>query len=182
MREQFLVERAPVGADAHRLVVLDRHLDDGGELPVLLVLEADVAGIDAVLVERLGAAGMVGEQLVADVVEVADERHVDAHLEQPLLDLRHRGRGLVAVHRDAHDFGSGLVQRRDLADRRVDVRRVGVGHRLHHDRRAAAHRHVPDLDRDAGASLPGAAEADIATSFFRGRAMRRQRAQRAPGI
>ena len=41
--QQFLIERAPVGADAHRLVVLDRHLDDGGELPVLLVLEADIA-------------------------------------------------------------------------------------------------------------------------------------------
>ena len=76
VREQLLIERAPVGADAHRLVVLDRHLDDGGELPVLLVLEADVAGIDAVLVERLGAGRMIGQQLVADVVEVADDRHV----------------------------------------------------------------------------------------------------------
>ena len=75
MREQFLVERAPVGADAHRLAVLDRDLDDGAELAVLLVLEADIAGIDAVLVERLGAGRMIGEQLVADVVEVADDRH-----------------------------------------------------------------------------------------------------------
>ena len=41
----------------------------------LLVLEADIAGIDAVLVERLGAGRMVGQQLVADVVEVADQRH-----------------------------------------------------------------------------------------------------------
>ena len=30
MRQQFLVERAPIGADAHRLVVADRGLDDGG--------------------------------------------------------------------------------------------------------------------------------------------------------
>ena len=74
--QQFLVERAPVGADAHRLAVLDRLLDDGAELAVLLVLEADIAGIDPVLVERLGAGRMVGQQLVADVVEVADERHV----------------------------------------------------------------------------------------------------------
>ena len=28
LRQQFLIERAPVGADAHRLAVLDRHLDD----------------------------------------------------------------------------------------------------------------------------------------------------------
>ncbi len=134
VRQQFLIERAPVGADAHRLVVLDRHLDDGGELAVLLVLEADVAGIDAVLVERLGAARMVGEQLVADVVEVADDRHVAADLEQPLLDLRHGGGGLVAVDGDADDLGAGGGQRRHLADGSVDVGGVGVGHRLHHDR------------------------------------------------
>ena len=155
VREQLLVERAPVGADAHRLVVLDRHLDDRGELLVLLVLEADVAGIDAVLVERLGAAGMLGEQLVADVVEVADDRDVDADLEQPLLDLGHGRGGLVAVDGDAHDLGAGLGEGRDLAHGAVDVRGVGVGHRLHHDRRAAAHRHVADLDRDAGAPVAG---------------------------
>ena len=79
-RQQFLIERAPVDADAHRLVVLDRHLDDLGELRVALVLEADIAGIDAVFVERLGAAGVIGQQRVAVVVEVADERHVDAQL------------------------------------------------------------------------------------------------------
>ena len=147
LREQLLIERAPVGADAHRLVVLDRHLDDGGELPVLLVLEADIAGIDAVLVERLGAGRMIGEQLVADVVEVADQRHVDAHLQQPLLDVRHGGGRLVAVDRDAHDLGAGARQRRDLARGAFDVGGVGIGHRLHDDRRAAADRDAADVDR-----------------------------------
>ena len=70
-RQQFLIERTPVGADANRLVVADRHLDDRRELPVLLVLEADVARIDTVLVERFGAGRMIGEKLVADVVEIA---------------------------------------------------------------------------------------------------------------
>ena len=55
-------------------------LDDLRELRIALVLEADIAGIDAVFVERLGAGGMIGEQLVADVMEVADHRHGDAHL------------------------------------------------------------------------------------------------------
>ena len=55
-----------------------RGLDDGAELAVLLLLEADIAGIDAVLVERLGAGRILGEELVADVMEVADDRHVDA--------------------------------------------------------------------------------------------------------
>ena len=55
---------------------LHRRLDDGAELPVLLVLEADIAGIDAVFVERLGASGMIGQELVADIMEIADQRHV----------------------------------------------------------------------------------------------------------
>src|SRR5262249_4397543 len=56
MGKELLVERAPVGADAHRLAVLDRGLNDRAELTVLLFLEADIAGIDAILVERAGAA------------------------------------------------------------------------------------------------------------------------------
>ena len=58
--QQLLVEAAPVDADAHRLGVLQRELDDGRELAVALGLEADVAGIDAILVERLGAGGVLG--------------------------------------------------------------------------------------------------------------------------
>ena len=151
--EQLLVERAPIGADAHRLAVLDRGLDDGAELPVLLFLEADIAGIDAVLVERLGAGRMVGQQLVADIVEVADDRHVDAHLEQPLLDVRHRRRRLVAVDGDAHDLGAGARERRHLPRGSLDVGGVGIGHRLHDDRRAAADHHAADIDGHRSASL-----------------------------
>ena len=72
--QKLLIERSPVGADAHRLAVADGDLDDLAELQVALVLEADVAGIDAVFVERLGAGRMIGEQLVADIVEIADQR------------------------------------------------------------------------------------------------------------
>ena len=143
--EQFLIERAPVDADAHRLAVLDRHLDDLGELRIALVLEADIAGIDAVFVERLGAAGMIGQQLVADVMEVADDRHGDAHLRQPLLDARHGGGRLVAVDRDAHQLRAGARQRRHLARGAFDVGGVGIGHRLHDDRRAAADDDAADV-------------------------------------
>ena len=151
--QQLLVERAPIGADAHRLAVFDRQLDDGRELLVLLVLEADIAGIDAVFVERLGAARMIGQKLVADVVEVADERHRDAHLAEAILDVRHGGRRLVAVDRDAHQFGAGARQRRHLARGRLDVGRVGIGHRLHDDRRRAADRDAADVDRDRFVTL-----------------------------
>src|SRR6266436_5615249 len=69
-----VIERTPIGADADGLAVLQRHLDDVGELAVALVLEADIAGIDAVFVERLGAGGMLRQQLVPNVVKIADQR------------------------------------------------------------------------------------------------------------
>ena len=53
--EQLLVEAAPVDADAHRLVVAHRRLDHLRELAVVLVALADVARVDAVLRQRLGA-------------------------------------------------------------------------------------------------------------------------------
>ena len=96
---------------------------------------------------------MIGEQLVADVMEVADQRHGDAELREPVADLRHRGGGLVAVDRDAHDLGAGVRQRRDLARGRLDVGGVGVGHRLHDDRRAAADGDAADIDRDRFVTL-----------------------------
>src|SRR5713226_7211600 len=97
MGEQLLVERAPIGADAHRLAVTDRGLDDGAELPVLLLLEADIAGIDAIFVERLGAGRMIGKKPVADIMKVADDRDGNADLKESLLDMRDGSRRLVPV-------------------------------------------------------------------------------------
>jgi hypothetical protein len=93
-----------------------------------LFLEADIAGIDAVFVERLGAGRMIGQQLVADIVEIADQRHVDAHssCSKALADVRHGGRGLVAVDRDADDLRAGARQRRDLPLRRALASAVSV--------------------------------------------------------
>ena len=52
-REQVLIEASPIHADPHRLAVTERDLDDLGELLVALVLETDIAGIDAIFVECL---------------------------------------------------------------------------------------------------------------------------------
>ena len=150
--QQRLVERAPVGADADRLAVPDRRLDDGAELAVLLLLEADIAGVDPVLVERLGAGRMIGEELVADIVEIADERHVDAEPAEPLADVRHGGRRLVPIDGDADDLRAGAGEGGDLRHRPVDVGGVRVGHRLDDDRRAAADGDAADAD--AGRPLP----------------------------
>ena len=129
--------------------------DDGGELAVLLVLEADIAGVDPVFVEGFGAGRVLGEELVADIVEVADERRGDAEPGEPVADMRDRGGGLVAIDRDAHDFRAGAGERRDLRDRRIDIRRVRIGHRLDDDRSAAADRHGADPDGDGRVARRG---------------------------
>ena len=115
-RQQLLIERAPVDADAHRLFVPQRDVDDGAELAVLLLLEADVAGIDAVLVERFRRGRVLAQQLVSDVVEIADERHAHAAAREPVANMRHGLRRLVAIDRDAHELGARARQRRHLID------------------------------------------------------------------
>jgi hypothetical protein len=126
----------------------DRELDDLAELSVLLVLEADIAGIDPVFRQRLRTGRMVAQQLVADIVEVADQRHVDAEDVEPLADMRYGRRRLVAIDRDPYQLRAGARQCRDLSDRRRNVGSIGIGHRLYDDRRTAADLHMADHDRD----------------------------------
>ncbi len=146
--DQFLIERAAVYADAHGLAVVARHFADRRELLVAALAVAHVAGIDAVLVERAGAIGILGEQDVAVVVKIADDGSVAARVEQTLLDFRHRGRRFRHVHGDANQFRSGLGEFEALLRGGGDVGGVGVGHRLDDDGRAAAHLHLADLDAD----------------------------------
>ena len=157
--QQFLVERAPIGADADRLVVLVGDLDDVGELRVTLVLEADIAWIDAVFVERLGAIRILGEQLVADVMEIADQGRGDATLAQAVTDVRNGGGGLLAVDRDAHHFRAGARQCGDLRDRALDIGGVGIGHRLHDDRGPPADGNI--ADHDLGGFMPSLGAGDV---------------------
>ena len=77
--EEVLVERAPVHSDSHRLSVIDRRLHDGGEVGVP-VPRADVAGVDAILVQRGRACRILREQQVPVVMEVADERHIETNI------------------------------------------------------------------------------------------------------
>ena len=148
LRQQFAVERAPVDADADGLAVAHRRFDDGAELAIFLVLETDVAGIDPILVERFGAGRIVAQELVADVMEIADQRHVDAALAQLVTDVGHGFCGLIAIDRNADEFRSGAGEIGNLIDRRCDVGRVGVGHRLDDDWRAAADRDAADHHGD----------------------------------
>ena len=91
---------------------------------------------------------MIGEQLVADVVEVADQGYAHAPLQKRVADVGHGRGGLVAVDRDPHQFRARPRQGRDLPGGRLDVRGVGVGHRLDDDRRAPADLDPADTNGD----------------------------------
>jgi hypothetical protein len=142
-REQLLIETAPVHPDAHRLAIPAGQLDQDGELLVALRAAADVAGVDAVLVQRLRAGGELAEQLVAVEVEVAHQRHRHPHADQVVADRGNLRGCFRRVDGDAHDLRPGAGQLGHLCSGGRGVRGVGVGHRLHDDGRAAA-------DEDAG--------------------------------
>src|SRR5712692_1461756 len=133
--EEILVEAAPVDTDADGLAIVDGDFHDGAEVLVVM-LAAHIARIDAVLGQRPGAGGVLGEQDVAVVVEVADDRRL--HLTD---DLGDGARGLFIVDRHAHEFAAGGVQRLDLGHGAGDVGRVRIGHGLDDDGALAA-----DLD------------------------------------
>ena len=71
---------------------------------VLLLLETNVARIDAVFFQRFGAGGMILEKLMANIVEIADERDRDAEFIEVIADVGHGGGGFVPVDGDAHEL------------------------------------------------------------------------------
>ena len=145
--QQLLVERSPVDADPDGLVVLDRGPDDRLEVLVVL-LRPDVARVDPVLVERRRHRRVVDQQLVAVVVEVADDRRVDAQVVAQLADhLRHGRGGGVRVDGHADELRAGVGEAGDLDGRRVGVGRVRVGHGLDDDRVRGPDEHAADVDR-----------------------------------
>ena len=137
-RQQLLVEAAPVHADAHRLVALAGDLDHLGKLRVALGAAPHIAGIDAVLVQRVGAVRMFAQQLVAIEMEVADQRHIDARRAQLVADMRHGGGGfaLFTVMRTSSE--PARARSRTWVTVAVDIGGIGIGHRLHGNRRATA--------------------------------------------
>ena len=72
---------------------------------------------------------------MAVVMEVADQRHLVAAHAQAVADVGDGLGGVMGVDRDPDDLRAGVGQLHHLAHGRVDVRGVGVGHRLHDDRR-----------------------------------------------
>ena len=100
---------------------------------------------------------MIGQQLVADVVEIPHQRHANAKLGQPVADMGHGGGGLVPVNGDSHEFRTRPGEVRDLLDGALDVGGVRIGHGLHDNGGAAAHQDgagaIPHLDLNR--AMPG---------------------------
>ena len=148
-----MIQTAPVDADPHSLAIAGGDFDHLGEIIVTPFAATHIARVDAVLRQRLGTVGKLCQQFVPVVVEIAAQRHRDAHAIEMLPDRRHLARGLRRIDGDAHALGSRLSKLLDLDRRRDGVRGIGIGHGLHQYRRIAAHQHLvrapPDRD------LPG---------------------------
>src|SRR5207248_10636455 len=65
-----------------------------------------------------------------------------------LLDLHHGLGGFSGRHRDAHDPAVCVLQAGDLVEGRLDVTRVGLGHRLNDDFRRSADDDIANANRD----------------------------------
>ena len=68
-------------------------------------------------------------------------------LVKPLDDVRNGLGRVLIVNSHANDLGTGQSQRRHLFDGAGNVRGVGVGHGLNHDRNLPADPNLSDFDR-----------------------------------
>ena len=166
--EDRLVERAPVHADPDRLVVVDRDLDDRREV-LVMALPADVPGVDPVLREERGRLRELGQELVAVVVEVADDRDVDAEAADLADHLRDGRGGRFGVDGDADELRAGMRQPGDLDRGRVRVGGVGVGHRLDDDRMGGPDEHAADIDADGRPARGRRLSGELIAASFRRR-------------
>ncbi len=140
LREQALVQRSPIHADANRFPVFHRHSYDGLEV-VIPAGGAHVPRIDPVFGQGRCAVRKSGQEDVAVVVEIPDDGRFHSGIPQASNDLRYGpGRSLV-VHRHPDDLTPGLGKGHHLGHGGIHIRRVGVGHGLDHHRILPPHRH-----------------------------------------
>ena len=110
-------------------------------------------GLMRYLASALRAVGILLQQQVAVVVEVADDGRLPALGADAFDDVRHGLGGLIVVDGDADQLGAGAGERGDLLDGGFDVGGVGVGHRLDDDGGVGPDADAADVDGDGMASL-----------------------------
>ena len=141
--QQVLLKRSRVHTDPDRAAVILGRLDHLADP----LLGTDIAGIDA----KTGRACLGGFD-GAFVVEMDirhDRNRAFAH------DLAQRSGRVLVGRRDPNDIGPRLRRRQNLRDRGLNVGRVGIGHRLHADRRIAPNGNRTDVN------LAGRAAVDV---------------------
>ena len=99
-----------------------------------MAADGDVAGIDAIFREGLGAVRILFEKQMAVVMEVANNGNVDAETMKAFDDLGNSLCGLIVIHGDAHEFGTCSGKRGDLLDGTGCVGGIGIRHGLDDDR------------------------------------------------
>ena len=125
--EQMLFEAASINPNAHGTVVIPCGLDD----LLNAGLRADIARVDPqTRCARLGCLNP------PHVVEVDIRHDRNRHLGDNLLERR---RTVFVRHGNPHDVCPGLGASVHLFDRASDIRRDGVRHGLHRNRRITAH-------------------------------------------
>ena len=118
-------------------------------------------GIDAVLVERARRSRELGQQHVAVVVEVADERRLEPASSMRCLisGTAAAASGTLTVMRTISEPASASSMHCCAVAR--DVGGVGVRHRLDDDGRTAAHLNVTDLHAHRRVARPDCHEANL---------------------
>jgi hypothetical protein len=100
-------------------------------------LAADVPWVDA---QARGTAVRRVDRAFVVEVDVGDDRHI--HF---MHDVLQRQRALLVWTGHAHDIHARQLRPPNLRDRARDIRGQRVGHGLHGDWRAIAHRHAADI-------------------------------------
>ncbi len=132
-----------------------------------LFLKPTLPGLMRYFVECFGAGRVIGEQLVANVMKVADQRRGDPSHAQAVADVGHGGGGFVAVDRDAHQSEPARAKAATWRVVALNIGGVGVGHGLNDDRRASANQNRPIAVADPNPN--GRVAGERPAGFFRHR-------------
>ena len=114
--------------------MFNRNLHHRAEVIIVLAPDRHVARVDPVLCERLCRLGVLLQEQMAVVVKVTDDRRRPALLRDALDDVGNCLGRIIVIHCDANHLRPRPRKRRYLLNRALDIRRVGIGHRLHHNR------------------------------------------------
>ncbi len=92
-----------------------------------------ITGIDPELGQRLGHLRILRKKNVAVIVKVTDDGHGYTPVNKFFLDERYGFGGSIIVHGNPDQLRTALVKMVNLLHGFIDICRIGIGHRLHHN-------------------------------------------------